>query len=190
MALSALDSFYFKFKNLSSAEENAILTFKSEAGRSVIMLSIDLGHVLSCPGPVLQRPRNGPARQRRLEKLAAARKIAEEDSTTSAKEAVGEKSAKEATTKEPNTTEKVGQETVKADKASAEDALNETAAAKATLEDTELADEFCSNESYHQPNENSTEPPQPTKPTLSRGLGGFDYYSMSYEDPSSPSDSD
>ena len=59
----------------------------------------------------------GPARQRRREKRAAARKIAEEDSKTSAEEAVDEKCAKEATTKEPHTTEKVGQETVKADKA-------------------------------------------------------------------------
>ena len=116
------------------------MTLKSEAGRAVISLSVDLGHVLSCQGPVLQWPRNGPTRQRRLDKLAAARKIAEEDSTTSAKEAVGEKSAEEANTKEPDTTEKVGQETVEADKASAEDGPNETAAAEATLQDTELAD--------------------------------------------------
>jgi hypothetical protein len=34
MALSELNSFFFKFKNLLLAEENATLTLKSEAGRA------------------------------------------------------------------------------------------------------------------------------------------------------------
>ena len=42
-----LDSFYNKFKNLLSAEKDATLTFKSEAGRAFVTLSLDLGHVLS-----------------------------------------------------------------------------------------------------------------------------------------------
>ena len=68
-----LDSFYVKFKNLLRAEKDATLTLKSEAGRAVITLSVDLGHVLSEPGHQQHLPRNGPSRQRRREKRAAAR---------------------------------------------------------------------------------------------------------------------
>ena len=59
-----LDSFYNKFKNLLSAEKDATLTFKSEAGRAFVTLSLDLGHVLSGQDhlkPV--RHKNGPARR-------------------------------------------------------------------------------------------------------------------------------
>ena len=69
-----LDSFYNKFKNLLSAEKDATLTFKSEAGRAFVTLSLDLGHVHS--GQDQLPPfghRNGPARQRQREKHAAAR---------------------------------------------------------------------------------------------------------------------
>jgi hypothetical protein len=68
-----LDIFYFKFKNLLRAEKDAVLTFKSEAGRAFVTLSLDLGHVLSAePDPPLVGPGMGrPARTRRLEKLAA-----------------------------------------------------------------------------------------------------------------------
>ena len=73
MAHSELDSFYFKFKNLLYAEEDATLTFKSEAGRAFVTLSLDLGHVHSEHDvqPPLGGHRNGPARQRRREKRAA-----------------------------------------------------------------------------------------------------------------------
>ena len=74
MAQWELDSFYSKFKNLLCAEKNATLTLKSEAGKAFVTLSLDLGHVLS--GQDLHQQdglRNGPARQRRREKRAAAR---------------------------------------------------------------------------------------------------------------------
>ena len=73
MVQSEFDSFYVKFKHLLCAEKDATLTIKSEAGRAVITLSVDLGHVLSEPGHQPHRPRNGPSRQRRREKRAAAR---------------------------------------------------------------------------------------------------------------------
>ena len=74
MAKWELDSFYSKFKNLLCSEKDATLTFKSEAGRAFVTLSVDLGHVHSGQGHLSpDGPRNGPARQRRREKRAAAR---------------------------------------------------------------------------------------------------------------------
>ena len=82
-----LDSFYVKFKNLLRAGKDASLTIKSESGRAVVSLSVDLGHVFSEPGlhhP--QQPRNGPGRQRRREKRAANRKWDAENATYAADE--------------------------------------------------------------------------------------------------------
>ena len=53
-------------------------------------------------------------------------------------------------------------------------------------------DEFCSNDSYYDkstlrtspPPGAATAPPPPPPPRGPRGLGGFDYYSMTHEDPS------
>ena len=81
MTVSELDTLYFKFKNLVLAEKNATLTLKSEAGRTDVTLTVDLGHLLADAGP--QQPyhgRNGPARRRRRERRAAARQEAEEAS--------------------------------------------------------------------------------------------------------------
>mgnify|MGYP006062008463 CR=1 FL=1 len=51
---------------------------KAEAGRAFVTLTLDLGHVLSEHEQLQPRgPRNGPARQRRREKRAAARADAE-----------------------------------------------------------------------------------------------------------------
>ena len=78
-----LDSFYVKFKHLLRAEQNATLTLKSEAGRAIVTLSLDLGHVLSEQDLPPRGPRNGPARIRRREKRAAAReKLAADEETT------------------------------------------------------------------------------------------------------------
>ena len=80
MAPSELDSFYFKFRNLLSAEKNATLTLKSEAGRAQATLSVDLGHVLSGPGPHLAHDaRNGTSRSRRRERRAEARLLVAEE---------------------------------------------------------------------------------------------------------------
>ena len=77
MAPSELDSFYFKFKNLLFAEKNATLTLKSEAGRAQVTLYVDLGHVLSGPGPHLPHDaRNGTSRSHRREQRAEARQLA------------------------------------------------------------------------------------------------------------------
>ena len=74
MANAELDSFYVKFKNLLYSEKDATLTLKSEAGRALVTLSLDLGHVHSeHEHPRHGGHRNGPARQRRRDKRAADR---------------------------------------------------------------------------------------------------------------------
>ena len=77
---SGLDSLFFKFKNLLFAEKNVTLTLKSEAGRAQATLSVDLGHVLSGPGPHLAHDaRNGTSRSRRRERRAEARLLVAEE---------------------------------------------------------------------------------------------------------------
>ena len=78
MVLPEIDSFVFKFKNLLHLEKDATLTLKSEAGKASVTLSVELVHVLS--DSLLRNPRNGPARQRRGERRAAAR-VAEKESS-------------------------------------------------------------------------------------------------------------
>ena len=75
MALSEIDSFLFKFKNLLYLEKDATMTLKSEAGKVSVCLSVELGHALSSPR---RTPRNGPSRQRRRERRASARVSAKE----------------------------------------------------------------------------------------------------------------
>ena len=67
-----LDSFYFKFKNLLYAGRDATLNLKSENGRALVTLSLDLGHVLG-QDQFTKRSRDGPSRQRRRDRCAAAR---------------------------------------------------------------------------------------------------------------------
>ena len=80
MALSEIDSFVLKFKNLLYSEKDATLTLKSEAGRAVVTLCVELGHVHSAPehGHLGPGPGNGPARQRRRARRAAARQSVKE----------------------------------------------------------------------------------------------------------------
>jgi hypothetical protein len=87
MALLEIDSFVLKFKNLLHLEKDATLTMKSEAGRAVVTLSVELGHVLSAPLHCMRKPRNSPSRQRRREKRAAARQ-SEKDTGKEATEKV------------------------------------------------------------------------------------------------------
>ena len=73
MAMSQLDSFFFKFKQLLHSGRNAQLEVKSEAGKATIKLTTEV------EVPVPPKPsRNGPSRQRRRERRAAARADAEQ----------------------------------------------------------------------------------------------------------------
>ena len=125
MAQSELDSFYFKFNNLIHAEKYATLTFKSESGRVVVTLCVDLDHVLSVPRHQV-RPRNGPARQRRRERRAANRQDAAEEAASLDKDA-----------EKPNDAKTAAKVATK-DKIVAEEA-NEVPANKAT--DVKIAEE-------------------------------------------------
>ena len=68
MAMSELDSFVIKFKNLLSSGRTASLLIKAVAGKAEVKLEVKLGDALVQP-PLHehhhQRSRNGPARQRR-----------------------------------------------------------------------------------------------------------------------------
>jgi hypothetical protein len=137
MALTELDSFYLKFKNLLIAEKDAILTLKSETGRSHVTLSVDLGHVHS--NTAVHPPhhtRNGTARTRRRERRAEARQLAAEEAT-----AVAEKA---------DVSEKNNVEVEKQEKPSSE--IEEaTASVVEVLENStgKVSDELCSDEEYN-----------------------------------------
>ena len=107
MALSEIDSFVFKFKNLLHLEKDATLTMKSEAGRAVVTLSVELGHVPSAPLHFMRNPRNSPSRQRRRDKRAAARQ-SEKDTGKEATEKVQDEPNNE-NVKTFNTAEQAGQ---------------------------------------------------------------------------------
>ena len=66
MAMSQLDSFIRKFKQLLHSEMNAQLEIKSEAIKTIVKLTAEIE---TFP----EQSRNGPARQRRRERRAAAR---------------------------------------------------------------------------------------------------------------------
>ena len=87
-------------------EKDATLTMKSEAGRAVVTLSVELGHVLSAPLHCVRKPRNGPSRQRRRERRAVARQ-SEEDTGKKATEKVQDKPMNE-NVMTPNSAEQAG----------------------------------------------------------------------------------
>ena len=92
--MAEIDSFILKFKNLLLSGRNATLLIKSNAGKAEVNLSVELGEIL--PPPDQQHChwfRNGPSRQRRRLRRAAAR------TASNAEE------AKEATNEEMNTEE-------------------------------------------------------------------------------------
>ena len=66
MAMSQLDSFIWKFKQLLHSGMNAQLELKSEAGKAIVKLTAEIENIP-------KQSRNGPAQQRRRERRAAAR---------------------------------------------------------------------------------------------------------------------
>ena len=81
MAMSEIDSFVFKFKNLLITGRNTTLKFESKAGKAEASLHVDLGAPL--PPSLLRHhhhhgPRDGPSRQRRRLRRAAEREAAAE----------------------------------------------------------------------------------------------------------------
>ena len=126
MALSEIDSFFFKFKHLLIAEKDATLTLKSVAGRAQVTLSVDLGHLHSGAGHPHHHASNGTSRSRRQERRAAARK-----------------QATEAAEKSPENVDEVLEPAEEVEKAN--DKVNDTV--KVTVTE-DVTDEFCCNTEY------------------------------------------
>jgi hypothetical protein len=185
--LKELNSFLGKFVNLWQSGMEATLRIDSKAGQATINLEVGLGQA---PQPE-QHPicKYGPSRLRRRERRADARKLAEE---------VTEDTAEQAATS--NTSEKTTSTAEEAEELRVEKAQAEADKVKA-VETTEVPakdasekvdDEFCSNESFGEGHSPTTKPtPTPSSaaaaaptPSSRRGLGGVDYYLLSYEDPS------
>ena len=94
MARAETDSFISKFKNLLLSGRNATLLIKSNAGKAEVNLRVELDEIPPPPDQQhCQWSRNGPSRQRRRLRRAAAR------TASNAEE------AKEATNEEMNTEE-------------------------------------------------------------------------------------
>ena len=134
MARQEIDSFIIKFKSLLLSGRNATLVIKSNAGKAEVNLTVELLDV-SLPEHHQHRrgPRNGPSRERRKLRRAAAAKEAE--NATKNEASIGnEVTAEEEVTKEATDPER-----------------GNTTAEDKTLEAVEsetLKDEFCSNESF------------------------------------------
>ena len=160
---------------------------KSEAGRALITLSVDLGHVLSAEDQLPpSRHRNGPARQHRREKRAAARNE--------------KQSADKVEVNENDVTEKVAEEPT-VEHSTAEEAMGNGIAEKVnTMKDAakvenmrDLDDEVCPDEIYRmQPERLVSAESQALEFGIAprtRRIGGVDYYSLCYNDPDPEDDS-
>ena len=178
-----LDSFYFKFKNLLRAEKDATLTFKSEAGRASVSLSLDLGHVLR--GQDQLPPgghRNGPARQRRREKRAADRAAENVDAK--------DKESAEKVEKDPflenSTVEEAKGFEIAVEARKLDDVEKETATEEVEAPVENLKDEVCPDEIYQS---QSKQLISVETQTLECGVARtvpsksvFDYYTLRYDD--------
>ena len=229
MTSNKIDSFVKKYKGLCQAGRSASLNFSSNAGKVSVILRVDLGVLEEGTHRPPNLSRNGPARQRRRERRAAARSVnAEEaEAALSAEERevlgmaaragsqspvqqvnVPEKGSKDAET------EKAQDVTAKATKASAIEVADEVCkdseydsrtndepdaepekaqdvTAKATKASAiEVADEVCKDSEYDsrtndEPDAEPIAVEIPTKPPpiRDRSLGGIDYYTVTYDDP-------
>ena len=69
MFMSEIDSFICKFRSLLLSGKNARLEIKSESGKATVNLTAEV----EIPAKPSYKARNGPARQRRRDRRAAAR---------------------------------------------------------------------------------------------------------------------
>ena len=181
-----LDSFYTKFKNLLSAEKDATLTIKSEAGRAFVTLSLDLGHALSGQDQLPPTGhRNGPARQRRREKRAAARSEKLSAENVEVEDIQSAEKVEEVRADENSTVEEAEQieDAVKANKAS--NLLEKETAEQVEATVKDLDDEVCPDEIYQSQSKLISVATQ----TLECGVAPsaasksvFDYYTLRYDD--------
>ena len=133
-----VDSFITKFKSLCKAGRNANLNIEVNAGKAQVTLCVLDLEVLQGPLPP-KRSRNGPAQQRRRERRAANRKLAEEASVEAQITSDVEKEAEKAVTEE-----------VIVPDATVTNSPNEMSAKGATGKVGDIVDEFCPNKDYNQ----------------------------------------
>lgn len=182
MAQWELDSFYSKFKNLLCAEKNATLTLKSEAGKAFVTLSLDLGHVLS--GQDLHQQdglRNGPARQRRREKRAAAReeKLSATENVEAQKVDLTEKAEETPATDNHN-----AEEAAAAEKANEMNDCEKEATEKVEVIAIDVKDELCPDETYKNETKQFTSVETQTLEcgVKSKSKSAMEFYTLTYDD--------
>ena len=191
MAHSEIDSFVMKFKQIMHSGKKVDLNIKSEAGKAVINLTVEVDVPLQ-PQRSAQ-PRNGPARQRRREKRAAARDAAEqtalaEEAAKNVPNPASEKDEVIVVKKvDPNlhvteTDKMVAKETTTAEEVTNRKENSNSkvhVAGKAAFPLSEVQDEFCPNKSFENKSTNTLSYSEAVAPI--RKLGGFDYYSLKYD---------
>ena len=149
-----IDSFVQKFKNLWHAGRNASLCIKSVGGKAHVDLSVELGEASRTAAHHF-RSRNGPARQRRRDRRAAAREEVAEDTpsgSTAVEADPNVNNSVEDAAEEDATDEDAAEEAI-AEKATAEKAIaeeevdigKEITAAEAASDSCEFSCDLCDN---------------------------------------------
>jgi hypothetical protein len=201
MANYEIDSFVKKFKALCQAGRSASLNLSSCAEKASLNLCLDLGALQDGPHHPPNHSRNGPSRQRRREKRAAAR-------VADAEEAVAALSVEEREVLEI-AEETVSKSPVKASnvpgKGSEEAAIEKVEVVKPTAtkaSEAEVVDEVCTDSEYESrtPQKDTEDPsakhnlvevqfkhPKPP-PVRDWSCGGIKYYRITYEDPTDDED--
>ena len=195
MANYEIDSFVNKFKSLCQAGRSASLNLSSCAGKASLNLRVDLGALQDGPHHPPNHSRNGPSRQRRREKRAAAR-------VADAEEAVAALSVEEREVleiAEETVSNSTVQESNVPGKGSEEAAIEKVEVVKPTAtkaSEAEVVDEVCTDSEYgsRTPQEDPEDPnakhnlvevpfkhPKPP-PVRDRSCGGIKYYRITYED--------
>ena len=138
MNTKELDNFVFKFKELWKSDIDAHLDHECHAGQAWIGIRVRLGHA---PGPHIlpRRTRDGPIRQRRLARRAAAREVNEAEEANDRKE--------ENEPAKGVLVEEAEKATEKQEESKPAEGVIVDEAARATPTD-EVPDEFCPNEEY------------------------------------------
>ena len=75
MARAEIDSFIVKFKTLLLSGKKSTLVIKSNNGKAEVSLDVELGEVIPPPHHRGHGSRDGPSRQRRRQRRAAAREV-------------------------------------------------------------------------------------------------------------------
>ena len=192
MASYEIDSFVRKFKALCQAGRSASLNLSSNAGKASLNLRVDLGALHDGPHHPPNHSRNGPSRQRRREKRAAARVVDAEEAVAalSVEEREVLEIAEEVVSKSPV------QESNVPGKGSEEAAIEKVEVVKPTAtkaSEAEVVDEVCTDSEYgsrtpqEDPNAKHNLVEVPFKhpkppPVRDRSCGGIKYYRITYED--------